>query len=169
MEEHFFIVSEWNQGTWCEAPVDYNCDSSHLCTDEIVFHHPHLLDPFHHLIEEDSGEVQDGTVAIDVLVGLDFHWKLMGRQVIRTPGGPVLQALVSGFVLLSCFRGEERDQLVSCQKFASFVPSEAAIHNFWELGDMGFFNIKDMEVEETLQKFEDMVEFKDGRYELGLL
>ena len=116
---------------------------------------------------------------IDVLIGSDYYWTIVGEEVIRTDGGPTvvkskLGWLLSGPLATSDPSGTTITHLALC-KFPGTVRTPDTdeygltdiLKSFWEIESMG---IKEgpNDSETNPELFLTNVKFAHGRYEVGL-
>ena len=108
--------------------------------------------------------------AIDILVGLDFYWHLMGTGCLRSDGGPVAQHTVFGWVLSGPSGGpSDQGGSVSHQLLVMNDVHESRLHQFWDLDAVGIApDEDDLQNSPVLKDFESSVRFQDDRYEVKL-
>ena len=116
---------------------------------------------------------------IDVLIGSDYYWSIVGEEVIRTDAGPTvvkskLRWLLSGSLATSDPSGTIIIHLALC-KFPGTVRTPDTdeygltdiLKSFWEIESMGIKEgPNDSEINPEL--FLTNVKFAHGHYEVGL-
>ena len=118
-----------------------------------------------------------GPEAIDILIGSDWYWNIVGGEVIRTQGGPTavcskLGWLLSGTVSSDTSLHHVSSNLVLCQGVTVFSPPEpvdhlrTALESFWETETIGIKEPSDSECAGGL--FLKDVKFTNNRYEVSL-
>ena len=109
-------------------------------------------------------------LSVDVLIGLDSYWQLMGTGCLRSDRGPVAQQTVFGWILSGLSGSHAGDHASSGHQLLvmSDVP-ESRLRQFWELDAIGISPLdEDVETDPVLKEFESSVSFRDGRYEVKL-
>ena len=111
-----------------------------------------------------------GQLSIDILVGLDWYWSLMGTGCLRTDGGPVAQQTVFGWILSGPSGGPSGGGSdVSHQLLVMTDVHESRLRQFWDLDAVGISDDDDdLESNSVLKDFESSIRFHDGRYEVKL-
>ncbi|XP_043195478.1 uncharacterized protein LOC122366890 [Amphibalanus amphitrite] len=117
---------------------------------------------------------QDGRqLSVDILIGLDYYWQVMGNGFIRVDGsGPVAQQTVFGWVL-SGPSGEPAGHptVTGTQFLVMSDVSEDRLRRFWDLDSVGISDSpfeEDVSKDPVVQEFESSVCFQDGRYVVQL-
>ena len=108
-------------------------------------------------------------VVIDMLIGLDFYWKLMTPEIVSLPRGLVAQRTELGWVISGSMSSREGSPgVVSHQLFCVSGFSEADVRSFWDLESIGVCSKEEPVVDHVLEEFQETVALKDGRYEVAL-
>ena len=102
--------------------------------------------------------------SIDVLIGLDQYWDLVGSHQMRVDNGLMAQRSAFGWLLSGKVGSSAGDGLVSHQLF-----TEGCIRKFWDLDSLGVVAAEEEADSELTKKFQDELTYKDGRYEASLL
>ena len=118
-----------------------------------------------HLELADCSEGQ-APMDVDMLIGADYYWEFTTGKTRRGKGGPTAIHTRIGWVLSGpapCL-----DSSTSLMTSTLFVTQEGRLdeqlRSFWELESLGV-----LEGEQSVyEKFTDMIQFKDGRYEVSL-
>ena len=113
-------------------------------------------------------------VTVDILIGLDRYWDFMREGIIKRPEGIVAQETVFGWVLSGSWQAKGNRTLSSVSHqlcCLSDVP-DSTLRNFWELETIGIGSEEGSadiaHGDPVLRKFNNTVEFKEGRYEVSL-
>lgn len=110
-------------------------------------------------------------VHIDVLIGLDFYWRLMTPKLVSLPHGLVAQRTVFGWVVSGVLPNNPSQSFhstVSHQLFCLTDFSESAVKSFWELESIGVSGQDFPEVDHVMSEFNEKVSYSDRRYEVAL-
>ncbi len=123
--------------------------------------HKRILEAFDvELADEFSG----GELCIDILIGQDLFWSLMKDGLVRHKGSNVsAQESVFGWVL-SGSHGQGTSSGVAMLNISS-IPDDI-VSRFWDLESIGVSERSDPD--SLVERFCAGVEYKDGRYEVGL-
>ena len=130
-----------------------------------------ILDSVSHLGLADSyDENQD--IKVDILVGLDYYWQLIGRGMRNLPGGLVAQDTAFGWILSGkwndCNVGHSRNTIAHQMLCMSDIPDDP-MNNFWDLEVIGVNKPNDDLLDDSvLRSFNDNIRLVDGRYEVKL-
>lgn len=111
------------------------------------------------LVEDYS---QSNMVNIDILIGLDHYWKFITPEIVSLPDsnlGLVAQRTIFGWILSGSYG--DSTCAVSHQLFCV---SDTNIKQLWEV-ELEPDSLPDSAI---LQKFNDSIDFKDGRYSVSL-
>ena len=132
-----------------------------------------VLAEFGNLQWADPPEDGREQLTVDILIGLDYYWQVMGNGFLRLDGsGPVAQQTVFGWVLSGPSGGPADHQMVSgTQLLVMSDVSEARLRQFWDLDTIGISDSpcdEDVSKDPVLQEFETTVRFEDGRYTVQL-
>ena len=110
-----------------------------------------------------------GELTIDILIGLDNYWQLMGTGCLRSDQGPVAQQTMFGWILSGLSGSSANDQNCGPQLLVMSDVSEERLRQFWDLDAIGINPLdEDVNTDPVLKEFESSVCFKDGRYEVKL-
>jgi len=116
---------------------------------------------------------------IDLLIGSDYYWNIVGEELIRTEGGPtVVQSklgwLLSGPVAISNFSNPLMTQLSLCKLFSASGPLNCdgdgltnVLRSFWEVVSIGITG-EPTDTGLRAKLFLTNVKFIHGRYQVGL-
>ena len=126
------------------------------------------LAQFSHLPLADSFSGPEDTLHIDILVGQDQYWSLVGAGLFRSPEGLVALETVFGWVICGKAGGgpDPGGPLggVSCQLLT--LTSLPVGRKLWSCDRCDVD--EDPDGESVLREFEESVSFSDGRYEVKL-
>ena len=113
---------------------------------------------------------------VDVLIGSDFYWQLVGSEIRQGKGGPVainskLGWLLSGPLNSSEFTNNTSCNLILAHEDANNCPNDndqlyAMLKQFWELETIGI--IDNMGTSSQVDKFLSDIVFTEGRYQVSL-
>ena len=128
-----------------------------------------ILSAFTDIELTESGVNHKGEVSVDVLVGLDYYWQLMGEGNRRFPNSNlVAQQTVFGWVVSGSLDGDCHS-VVSQQLLCLNDLSENTVRRFWDLESIGIGSQELVApTDKVLEDFDKSIQFKDGRYEVGL-
>jgi len=116
---------------------------------------------------------------IDLLIGSDYYWSIVGEEVIRTKGGPTvvrskLGWLLSGPLAVSNLSNPLMTQLSLCKLLNTPALPDCdgdgltdVLRSFWEVESIGI-NEESRSSELCEQLFLTHIKFTNGRYEVGL-
>ena len=116
---------------------------------------------------------------IDLLIGSDYYWSIVGEEVIRTEGGPTVVWSKLGWLLseplaMSSQSNPLMTQLSLCKLLSTpDLPDcngdglTSVLRSFWEVESIGI-NEEPGDNELSEQLFLTSVKFTQGRYEVGL-
>lgn len=112
----------------------------------------------------------NGDLNVDILVGLDYYWHLVRDRIVRIPATDlVAQDTAVGWVLSGSLEksdgGPARGAISSAVRLCV---SEDAVRRFWELDSIGILPRETVEESPVLDKLNDSIKYKDGRYHVGL-
>ena len=108
---------------------------------------------------------------IDLLIGSDYFWDIIGNDKVTLPSGMFLIPSKFGYIVSGKF--PDNKQCLCNLVHTLFVTAEVGqvthgLENLWRLETIG---IKDPMVvetdEEALRKFNETIQFKDGRYQVA--
>ena len=114
-----------------------------------------------------------GSFQPDILIGIDYYWSFVSGECIHVPNGPVAMNTRLGWIVSGPMYGlaeEESTSLVThvLKTSTSIEESnrklERQLHKFWDLE-----SVRIIDEERTVyEQFADMVQFREGRYEVLL-
>ena len=131
----------------------------------------------------------DRVVEVDILIGLDFYWDLIGTKQVRSKVGLVAQETKFGWMLSGFWAGGEKGgttrngkgcENVITQSLSSNLTlfchceiPEKLIQKMWDLESVGILGeerdmSKAAEQEKVLESFNKDIKFEGGRYEVSL-
>lgn len=100
--------------------------------------------------------------SVDILIGLDYYWKLMKPNVVASDGGLVAQETCFGWIVSGAVgKRDSNETAVNCLCLCDLPDS--VVRNFW--------NVEEGSVSENLslvQEFRKDLRKVDGRYEVAL-
>eukprot|EP00117_Sycon_ciliatum_P034134 scpid9570/ scgid26125/ len=124
-----------------------------------------------HLADSLSQHAED--VTIDLLVGNDYYFDVMGNEHIRLDDGLMLLDSKIGFIPSGRILMESQDHeapvmLVSGIRLPATSMPEFTIENFWKTESIGIEDpLEDKsQDEQAMEIFDNSVDFKNGRYEV---
>ena len=132
-------------------------------------HHPHLIGtPL-----ADKSKVDD---PIDILIGSDFYWDIVGNEMIRAESGPVVIISKFGWLLSGPTNDENGTSMVTTNLVISGGstvlfdvhedPAVNTLKQFWDTESVG---IKSCErYDDSTDTFNENVRFNGERYEAAL-
>ena len=131
-----------------------------------------ILAHFSHLqMADDYG--RNTSLQVDILVGLDFYWKLVGISPAIQKDGLVALPSVFGYLLggqwTTTLAHQQSAQLLCCQR-----PCESSLANFWNLESVGITPKESMQgiidKNPVLTKFNEELEYSPSlqRYQVAL-
>ena len=132
---------------------------------------------YEHLISLNLADSTDGeaNLKIDMLIGADFYWDYVSRDIIRGNGcGPVAVKTSFGWMLSGSMMGRDvtSSNLASAHVMSIGIEIDSEderlddmIQKFWTLEAI---NISDMDEQDVLGKFKETVKLKNGRYTVCL-
>ena len=125
----------------------------------------------------DAKATQGRDLPVDILIGMDYLWRVMGDKVIRTGFGPCLLDTQLGWILSGPLAGSRRGGVISahlirtyCIKRESPGCSDAELgrimHKLWDLDVLG---VKESEVSPVLEHFTQHVQYtEEGRIQVRI-
>ncbi|MCG8429755.1 MAG: hypothetical protein MJA29_01075, partial [Candidatus Omnitrophica bacterium] len=143
----------------------------------------HILDDFSGtgilFADPNHGE---GERTIDILVGIDWYWDLVKGGLKKHKEGPVAQETIFGWVISGSVSDRSSCVLLntvgvnkttyhtglSHQLCCLNDISESTVRKFWDLDSIGIVDKEPRPPDGVLEKFEETIQFKDGRYEVTL-
>lgn len=132
-----------------------------------------VLDSFKYLNLAETN-IEAGEHPIDILIGVDSYWNLMGVGLKRHTAGLVAQETTFGWVLSGSLKSEfvEPEGNSTCnvshQLLCLDSVTDAEIRNFWNLESIGITKVEATPPDPVLKEFEASVTFEDGRYVVSL-
>ena len=112
---------------------------------------------------------------IDVLIGLDFYYSFVSRDVVRGgPNEPVALRTSLGWVFCGPTGGHGQDCTVSMSvQVCANQQLNDTLQKFWNLESIGItpveMSVSTSQSESTvLKKFKETLTYKNGRYEVSL-
>ena len=129
----------------------------------------HQLDRFSHLPLADSYS-SDSTLQIDILVGQDQYWSLVGAGLYRTPEGLVAQETVFGWVLCGKVEGDPGPGAPLSEGVAVQMLTLTDLpvgRKLWSC-DQCDGDDDSASAESVLNQFNDSVTFSSDRYQVKL-
>jgi hypothetical protein len=116
-----------------------------------------------------------GSIDVDILVGLDHYWSIVGQDSIKLDDQLVAQDTLFGYVVSGSYRTEtECDIHVTSISHTLFTLTSNSdmpdCRQFWELDAIGIGPSDKGRTEQhpTLEKFLSSVKFDQGRYSVNL-
>ncbi|XP_043210612.1 uncharacterized protein LOC122375344 isoform X2 [Amphibalanus amphitrite] len=110
-----------------------------------------------------------GELTVDILIGLDYYWQLMGTGCLRSDLGPVAQQTVFGWIISGQYECANSQNSSGTQLLVMSDVSEERLRQFWDLDAIGIKPLDDdIGSDPVLKEFESSVCFKEGRYEVKL-
>lgn len=118
-------------------------------------------------------DTDSGLIDIDVLVGLDFYWSIVLKDVVEIPGHKslVAQKTLVGYILSGHSMSEQSTTytLTSHQLLCLNDISDSELRRLWDLDVIGISDVKDRSFEDpALAEFNNSIDFVDGRYSVNL-
>ncbi|KAJ8042498.1 hypothetical protein HOLleu_13567 [Holothuria leucospilota] len=168
---HIYKVNVANKfGGWEEM----NCiEVKSICAPMVRSRIPHsILKSVSHLELADSYE-EDRDINVDILVGLDYYWQLVGGGMRNLPGGLVAQDTAFGWILSGRWSdsnaGSGSSSNVAHHMLCISDIPPSTIDKFWDLEMTGVTEQKDdSSVDSILRSFHNNIRWVDGRYEVKL-
>lgn len=113
--------------------------------------------------------LEEREVEIDILVGLDYYWKLVKGDSQRLPySNLVAQNTVFGWVVSGTLEISSNCRL-SHQLFCMNDLSDSMLRQFWDLDSIGIRPPDLIDpADKVLEAFNQSIQYKDGRYEVAL-
>ncbi|KRX45973.1 hypothetical protein T05_9189 [Trichinella murrelli] len=118
-----------------------------------------------------SNEITPGRVQIDIIIGLDAYFQVLGQGVRRGgPNDPVAIETIFGWIVC----GPTTRQAVDREETTLLAQTEdrlsRLLRRFWEVEALGILPAtEDAKSEPALTRFEESVSFDGQRYSVGLL
>ena len=112
--------------------------------------------------------IQSTSVAIDILVGLDYFWNIIDRERIILPSGLLLLSSKLGYVLTGRYSDpteEVNNDVSSCMVTIMPQSDSPCLSDFWSLETIGIsdpIHIKDDD--RALEKFNNTISYQEGQY-----
>lgn len=127
------------------------------------------------ILQSFTGKLADvspgSSTEVDILIGLDHYWTLMNGRAVRLSDSLIAQESRFGWILSGSVpnQGHKRDSalLVNSSLHVSSSLTDTEVRRFWDLDSIGISD-KVPEQDATLAKFEQSVQFQDGRYTVKL-
>jgi hypothetical protein len=110
---------------------------------------------------------KEGPLRIDILVGLDQYWHLVGQGVIRIAEGTVAQETEFGWILSGSF-GASQTCTETFQLLSLGDMSEEVLRKFWDLESIGICPQETVQDDHCLKEFEHSIIKNGNRYEVAL-
>jgi hypothetical protein len=123
------------------------------------FDHLHVINDFR----------SQGSVVIDILIGLDLYWEVVKAGVFKPEEGEVVaQETIFGWVLSGCRLECSPDRAPSPSLLSMEDIPEELEHCFWDLDSIGVGEVEP--VNRVIEEFVDNIRFveEESRYEVGL-
>lgn len=100
--------------------------------------------------------------SVDILIGADFYWDIVGDQVIRGPGPTAVQSKI-GYLISGRLNNSSDIITQSVLNMHISVEEKFDVTRFWQLETIGIQ--PDLESTQTTQSYQEKsVEFRDGKY-----
>ena len=117
----------------------------------------------------DKGE----RVKVDVLIGLDYYWKLMrpGKSAHSASGLVANETIFGNWVLSGSWQTENypRTRVSNGNQLLVLdTVSDATVRRFWEIDSLGVMKDNNTHKDHTLESFNRSILFIDNRYEVKL-
>ncbi|KRY06690.1 hypothetical protein T12_1149, partial [Trichinella patagoniensis] len=118
-----------------------------------------------------SNEITHGRVQIDIIIGLDAYFQVLGQGMRRGgPNDPVAIETIFGWIVC----GRITRQAVDREETTLLAQTEdhlsRLLRRFWEVESLGILPAtEDAKSEPALTQFEESVSFDGQRYSVGLL
>ena len=136
-----------------------------LCRLEVP---PEMLASFGDLtLADDHDEVRPQQ--IDIIIGMDAYWRFVGTEFVPSvPKGLMAQYTVFGWIRSGAIPSPASDETVISHKMLCFNNmSDQCLRLFWDFKSIGIDG-KDSVVDPVLEKFQQNLQYVDGRYEVRL-
>ncbi|GAB1607214.1 hypothetical protein Ahia01_001004700, partial [Argonauta hians] len=116
-----------------------------------------------------STPVRNGEITVDILIGLDWYWRLVSGEIKSISDGLVAQKTNFGWIVSGRLEKVSRAGLVNISHQLLCVDvKESLAHKFWDLESVGIRQAEVACQNETLKNFENNITYKNGRYVVGL-
>ena len=163
VDRHVYsLLLQGDKGT---AKVDATC-IPYICAPTRQPSVPsHLLSDLPNVVSIPPG----GTIAIDLLIGLDFYWKIMTGKFKELAPGLVAQKSVLGWVVSGSVPSKgDTKSVPSLQLFCKGTAC-APEQYFWDLEAIGITDQQDLEgVDHVMESFKASVKKEEDRYTVSL-
>ena len=114
-------------------------------------------------------EAKSGEITVDLLIGLDWYWRLVTGGIKVISDCLVAQKTIFGWIVSGKIENTSHVGHVSVShQLLCLDVNESLAHRFWDLESIGISQTEVADKSETLKKFEESIIFKDGRYVVGL-
>ncbi|GFR65143.1 hypothetical protein ElyMa_000197900 [Elysia marginata] len=117
------------------------------------------------LIFNDDLEV-DRTIKVDILIGLDYYWELVGQDVVQFDS-LVAQKTRCGWMLSGCYIGESKREGHQLLCKGNMV-SDQVVKSLWELDSIGIKDDASPVKDQISDHFEKNITYGEGRYCVSL-